>query len=72
MISFTKCTGIRPSKNIAGATRNDKFAGAIINQATQVLYMDKWTHDSRCCCEDTKRILKGKEILIVEVVFAFK
>ena len=47
-----------PSRDIAGVTR-DKFAGAMINQARQVVFMDEWTNDS-LCCENAKRILQGK------------
>ena len=36
----------------------------MINQATQVVFMDEWTGDS-LCCEDAKRILQGKETLFV-------
>ena len=40
-MSLTLFTGIIPSRHIAGATRDGKFAGAMINKATQVVFMDE-------------------------------
>ena len=62
MVSLTLFTGIIPSRHIAGVTRDGKFAGAMINQATQVVFMDEWTNDN-LCCEDAKRILQGKNVI---------
>ena len=56
MLSLILFIGIMPSRHIAGVTRDGKFAGAMINQATQVVFMDEWTDDS-LCCGDAKRIL---------------
>ena len=53
---------IIPCRNIAGVTTNGKFAGALINQATQVVFMEEWTNDS-LCCEEAKKVLQGKETL---------
>ena len=61
---MTLFTGIIPSRHIAGVTRNGKFAGPMINQTTQVVFMDEWTNDS-LCCEDAKRIFQGKGTLFV-------
>ena len=36
----------------------------MINQTTQVVFMDEWTNDS-LCCEDAKRIFQGKGTLFV-------
>ena len=48
-MSLTLFTAIIPSRHIAGVTRDGKFARAMINQATQAVFMDKWTNDSLCC-----------------------
>ena len=56
---MTLFTGIIPSRDTAGVTSDDKFAGAMINQATKVVFMDECTNDS-LCCEHAKRILLGK------------
>ena len=58
-MSLTLFTGVIPSQHIAGVTGDDTFARAMINQATQVVFMDERTNDS-LCCEDAKRILQGK------------
>ena len=61
---MTLFTGIILSRHIAGVTRNGRFAGLMINQTTQVVFMDEWTNDS-LCCEDVKRISQGKGTLFV-------
>ena len=43
----------------------------MINQATQVVFMDEWTNDS-LRCEDAKRILQGKETLFVGILLRSK
>ena len=43
----------------------------MINQATQVVFMDEWTNDS-LCYEDAKRILQGKETLLVGILLRSK
>ena len=55
-MSLTIFTCMIPCRHIAGVARDSKFAGAMINQATQVVFMDEWTDDS-LCCGDAKRIL---------------
>ena len=60
-MSQTSFTGTIPSRHIAGVTRDGKFAGAMINQATQVGFMDEWKNDS-LCYEDAKIILQGKNV----------
>ena len=40
-MDLTLFTGIVPSRHIADVTRDYKFAEAIINQATQVVFMDE-------------------------------
>ena len=61
-MSLILFTGIMPSRHIAGVTRDGKFAGAMINQATQVMFMNKMTNDS-LCCEVAKRLLQGKNVI---------
>ena len=48
--------GIIPLQYVAGVTRDGKFSGSMINESTQVVFMDEWTNDS-LCCEDAKRLL---------------
>ena len=43
----------------------------MINQATQVVFMDEWTNDS-LCCEDAKKNLQGKETLFVGILLRSK
>ena len=43
----------------------------MINQATQVVFMDEWTNDS-LFCGDAKRILQGKETLFVGILLRSK
>ena len=43
----------------------------MINQATQVVFMDEWMNDS-LCCENAKRILQGKETLFVGLLLRSK
>ena len=43
----------------------------MINQATQVVFMDEWTNDS-LRCEDAKRTLQGKETLFVGILLRSK
>ena len=50
--------GIIPSAHIAGIVREGKFAGHLITNSTQLVFMDEWTSDS-LNCEDAKRILQG-------------
>ena len=57
MLSLILFIGIMPSRHIAGVTRDGKFAGAMINQATQVIFMDEMTNDS-LCCEVAKRLAR--------------
>lgn len=52
--------------HISGVVRDGKFAGSMIDQYTQVMFMDEWTSDS-LCCEDAKRILQGKKISLLIV-----
>ena len=40
-MDLTLFTGIKPSRHIAYVTRDYKFAEAMINQATQVVFMDE-------------------------------
>ena len=47
------------------------FAGALINEATQVVFMNEWTNDS-LCWEDGKRILQDKETLFVGLLLGSK
>ena len=57
MLSLILFIGIMPSRHMAGVTRDGKFAGAMINQATQVIFMDEMTNDS-LCCEVAKRLAR--------------
>ena len=68
---MTLFTGIIPSRYIAGVSRGGKFAGTMINQATQEVFMDEWTNDS-LCCEDAKRILQDKETLFACLLLGSK
>ena len=61
-MDLTLFTGIVPSRHIADVTRDYKFAEAMINQATQVVFMDECTNDSMSC-KDTKRILQSKNVI---------
>ena len=61
-MSLILFTGIMPSRHTTGVTRDGKFAGAMINQATQVIFMDEMTNDS-LCCEVAKRLLLGKNVI---------
>ena len=47
-----------PFEYIADVTHDGKFAGTMINQSTQIVWIDEWTNDS-LCFEDAKRILQG-------------
>ena len=62
--------GIIPFDYIAGVTRDGKFSGSMINELTQVVFMDEWTSDS-LCCEDAKRILQGKSNRCRNSLFVF-
>jgi len=55
---FYPFEGIIPSDKIASVVRDGRFSGHMINQQTQVVFMDEWTSDS-LSCEDAKRILQG-------------
>ena len=68
---MTLLTGIIPFQYIVGVIRDGTFAGATINQATQVVFTDEWTNDS-LCCEDAKRILQGKKPLFVGLLLGSK
>ena len=58
--------GIIPSIHIAGVVREGRFAAHMIDNDTQLVFMDEWTSDS-LNCEDAKRILQGKNIFNFEV-----
>jgi len=51
------------SVNIAGVVREGKFAGHLISETTELVFMDEWTSDS-LSCEDAKRILQGVFLLL--------
>ena len=55
--------GIIPIDYIAGVVREGRFAGHLINNMTQLVFMDEWTNDS-LSCEDAKRVLQGMQQLI--------
>ena len=61
---FLKLLGIISSVNIAGVVREGKFAGHMINNETELVFMDEWTSDS-LSCEDAKRILQGITTLLI-------
>ena len=42
----------------------------MINQSTQIVFMDEWTNDS-LCCEDANRILQGYYLFIL-LLFSVK
>ena len=66
MFSFIFCfefLGVISSVNIAGVVREGKFAGHLINNDTELVFMDEWTADS-LSCEDAKRILQGGSLHI--------
>jgi len=60
---FCPFEGIIPSRYIAGVVRDGRFAGHMVNEKTQVLFMDEWTSDS-LCCEDAKKILQGGLLML--------
>ena len=56
---FSSKLGILHPDEIAGVTREGRFAGHLIKAHTQLVFMDEWTEDS-LSCEDAKRILQGR------------
>lgn len=50
--------GIINSRHIAGVVNEGRFAGHLIENDTELVFMDEWTSDS-LSCEDAKRILQG-------------
>ncbi|XP_066922695.1 uncharacterized protein [Clytia hemisphaerica] len=55
--------GLIPTENIAGVTQEGRFAGHLINNQTELVFMDEWTVNS-LSCEDAKRILQGGLIML--------
>ena len=55
--------GIIPSENIEGVKQEGRFAGHLINNLTELVFMDEWTVNS-LSCEDAKRILQGEKNLV--------
>lgn len=51
-------SGIVNFNYIVCVTRDEKYSGLIINEYSQVVFMDEWTNDS-LCCQDAKQIFKG-------------
>ena len=51
-------SGIIAQENIAGVLDEGKFAGHLINNLTEIVFMDEWTNKS-LSCEDAKRVLQG-------------
>ena len=50
--------GIIPSRHIASVMNDGKFAAGLINDRTQIVFMDEWTPEC-LSCDDAKRILQG-------------
>ena len=57
-----------PSWYIAGVTRDGKFAGAMINQATQLVFMDEWTNDSLCCEDFLLHVITSFKAITLEFI----
>ncbi|XP_066928609.1 uncharacterized protein [Clytia hemisphaerica] len=57
--------GIISTENIAGVTQEGKFAGHLINNQTELVFMDEWTVNS-LSCEDAKRILQGGLVMLAQ------
>jgi len=61
--------GIINSRHIAGVVSEGRFAGHLIDNDTELVFMDEWTSDS-LSCEDAKRILQGiLKFLNISVIF---
>ena len=48
-----------PSHAIAGVVRDGRFSAHLINESTEVVFMDEWSSDS-LSGEDAKRVLQGQ------------
>ena len=60
---FSPFMGIIPTDCIAGVTREKQFAGHLINENTEVVFMDKWSIDS-LNAEDAKKVLQGGLLML--------
>ena len=55
--------------HIAGVVREGRFSAHMIDDATELVFMDEWTSDS-LCCEDAKRILQGSYLKFTQMQLA--
>ena len=62
-IWFSPFIGIIPTDCIAGVTREKQFAGHLINENTEVVFMDEWSIDS-LNAEDAKKVLQGGLLML--------
>ena len=60
---FSPFMGIIPTDCIAGVTREKQFAGHLINENTEVVFMDEWSIDS-LNAEDAKKVLQGGLLML--------
>ncbi|XP_066925566.1 uncharacterized protein [Clytia hemisphaerica] len=55
--------GIIGTDHIAGVTQESQFAGHMINESTEIVFMDEWSSNS-LSCEEAKRVLQGGLIML--------
>lgn len=60
---FSPFQGIIPTANIAGVTREKQFAGHLITDETEIVFMDEWSTDS-LNAEDAKKVLQGGLLML--------
>ena len=60
---FSPFMGIIPTDCIAGVTREKQFAGHLINENREVVFMDEWSIDS-LNAEDAKTVLQGGLLML--------
>ena len=55
---FCPFQGIIPTRNFAGVTRERQLAGHMINEDTEIVFIDEWSVDG-LNAEDAKKVLQG-------------
>ncbi|XP_066932599.1 uncharacterized protein [Clytia hemisphaerica] len=60
---FYTLQGLISTEHIAGVTQEGRFAGHMIKDSTEVVFMDEWTSNS-LSCEDAKRVLQGGLVML--------
>lgn len=51
-------------------TQESQFAGHMINESTEIVFMDEWSSNS-LSCEEAKRVLQGIKILMSNFLGVF-